>query len=124
MRVCAYTFLQRACVGGGVSSNDVEDAQQLQDVLHPAGVLAAARLRLRHLSGQAQDLTALIGCEGARAQTARAPADTDAVLAQVLEEGNQSDERSDCGTSRMCDGNTLDHQIFAQRRFSAKVLAG
>lgn len=54
-------FLQRARVGCGISSNDVEDAQQLQDVLHPTGILAAARLCLGSFSSYAKDLTALIG---------------------------------------------------------------
>lgn len=78
--VCVRTLLQCACVGGGVSSDDVQDAQQLQDVLDPACVLAAARLRLCHLPGHAQDLTALIGCDRARAQTTRATPDTDTVF--------------------------------------------
>lgn len=55
------TLLQRACVGGRVSSDDVEDSKQLQDVLHPTGILAAACLCLRHLPRCAQNLTALIG---------------------------------------------------------------
>lgn len=54
-------FLQRARVRCGISSNDVEDAQQLQDVLHPTGILATARLCLCSFSSYAKDLTALIG---------------------------------------------------------------
>lgn len=91
MRSCraalrALAFLQGARVGRPVPSDDVEDAQQLQDVLHAAGVLAAARLGLRHLSGHAQDLTALIGRERARAETTRAAAHAHTVLTHVLEE--------------------------------------
>lgn len=85
-------FLRGARVGRGIPSDDVQDAQQLQDVLHAAGVLAAARLGLGHFPGHAQDLAALIGRDGTRAETARAAAH--AVLAHVLEKRGGPEQRT------------------------------
>lgn len=66
----ALAFLQGALVGRPVSSDDVEDPEQLQDVLHATGVLAATRLGLGRFSGHTQDLTALISRERVGTETA------------------------------------------------------
>lgn len=87
------TFLHGARIGGGVSSDNVEDAQQLQNVLHPAGVLAAACLGLRRLPGNAKDLATLTGQKRAWAQHAGAAAEAGAVLTHILEGGTSQGVR-------------------------------
>lgn len=84
----APTFLQRARVVGRLPPDDVEDAQQLQHVLHAAGAVSAARLGLRRLPAAAQDVAAAaaaaVAVAGQRAGT-QAAATAHAVLAQVLD---------------------------------------
>lgn len=94
----ALTFLQGALVGRPVSSDDVEDPQQLQDVLYAASVLATASFGLGRLSGQAQYLTALNDRKRAGTETARAPAHT--VFADILEEGGRAEDSSLSDTSK------------------------
>lgn len=69
--MCICTFLEGACVGVGVSSDDEEDAEQLEHILHSAGALAGASLGLGLLTGHTQDVTGLHGTQRPRAQAPR-----------------------------------------------------